>query len=79
MLQQRARRFAETLGIENFQASDGLLSSFKSRHNIAFKVISGEAASVDEEVLRGWINNLKVITEGHTIENILNADETGLF
>ena len=69
-LKQRARFFADALEVED---------RFKKRHNITYKVISGEASSVDEVVVREWTKNLKVITVNYANENIFNADETGIF
>ena len=42
LIQEKARYLAKELGIDDFAASDGWLSHFKCRHDINFRVISGE-------------------------------------
>lgn len=47
MLQEKAKKIALELSVPEFQASDGWLDKWKKRHQITFRVVSGEAASVD--------------------------------
>ena len=47
VIKAKALKYATDLEIEDFKASEGWLDKFKARHNIKFKQISGESASVD--------------------------------
>ena len=42
-LKEKALKYAEELGIDDFKASNGWFDRWKSRHEISFKTISGEA------------------------------------
>lgn len=63
-----------------FQASGGWLKRFKDRHGIRQLQLTGEKASADEEAAKHVTFSLaNVITEGnYKLENIYNADESGL-
>ena len=82
ILQNRAVKLAADLGHSDFKCSDGWLSRFKERHAISFRVLSGEAASVqtDSAQLETWHSvTLPSIMSKYSPDNIYNADETGLF
>lgn len=79
LLQEKAKEVAESLGLQNFKASNGWLEKFKIRHNLTFKSICGEEKSVNLEQVTDWIEKLKNICDGYEAKNIYNADETGLF
>ena len=79
LVKSKAKEIAESLGITSFKASEGWLHKFRIRHNIAFKCISGESASVSEETVLEFSNKLPSLIRGYSPENIYNADETGLF
>lgn len=79
IVRSKAKDIADTLNIENFKASEGWLEKFRLRHNIAFKCISGEAASVDKEDVTNFAAKVPLIIRGYDAKNIYNADETGLF
>lgn len=66
-------------GISDFTASDGWLSNFKKRHNLVFKKICGESASVDEGMCNDWQIKLQDLLCEYDPKNVFNADETGLF
>lgn len=80
ILRQKANEFAVMLKKNNFECSEGWINRFRSRHNIVFGKISGEAASVPENVPQSWLQTVfPEIRKGYTDEEIFNADETGLF
>lgn len=79
MLKEKAKSFAISLGIQNFSGSEGWLEKFKKRHNLVFRKICGESASVDTNICENWKNELSVLLEGYEACNVFNADETGLF
>ncbi|PFX11437.1 tigger transposable element-derived protein 6-like [Stylophora pistillata] len=79
LLQSKALMFSLELNHDGFMASNGWLESFKARHNIRCAVLSGEAADVDPTVVDDWEKRLETILEGYALEDIYNADETGVF
>lgn len=79
MLKEKAKSFAQSLGITQFSASEGWLSNFKKRHGITFKKMCGESASVDISICSQWVNKLNQLLDGYEPRNIFNTDETGLF
>lgn len=79
-VQQKALQYACLLGLDDFKASTGWLSRFKTRHGIVGKVLSGESAAADEEAASEWISdNAASLLEQYSPSDIYNADETGLF
>jgi hypothetical protein len=78
-IQSKAKEIAQRLQIENFQASNGWLESFKARHNINFRSLSGESAGADLEAAEDWKSKLNQVASEYPPENQFNADETGLF
>ena len=63
----------------DFKASNGYIRCFKSRYNIQFKDLRGEAGSVDTSITNDWFNKIKTILKDYASEDIYNLDETGLF
>jgi hypothetical protein len=61
MLQTKAKEIAQRLHVENFQPSNGWLESFKTRHNIYFRFLSGESAAVDMEAVEDWKSKLQQV------------------
>ncbi|XP_047984684.1 tigger transposable element-derived protein 6-like [Leguminivora glycinivorella] len=79
ILKEKAEEFAKSLQIHNFKASNGWLENFKKRHDLAFKKVCGESASVSKEVCTEWKSQLKSLLNGYDPNDVFNADETGLF
>ena len=79
MLQLVAKKFAEELNNTAFAASNGWLERFRTRHQISFKVLSGESDSADLQEAQNFASRFKELCEGYAVEDIFNADETGLF
>lgn len=79
ILQQTALQVAQGLGMIEFKASSGWLNSFCKRNCIAFKVLSGESASMNHEVVQNWQECLPHLLQGYEPKDVRNIDETGLF
>ncbi|CAF3330341.1 unnamed protein product [Rotaria sp. Silwood2] len=80
ILQQYARDIAQKLDEStNFRASNGWLDRFRTRYNIHFRTICGEARAVDPCTIDGWKVRLHTIIEHYDACNIFNCDETSLF
>ncbi|XP_069179533.1 tigger transposable element-derived protein 7-like [Procambarus clarkii] len=80
-IQKAASRFAESLGIKNFEASEGWVARFKGRHNIVKRKIVGEKLSADECSVEPFKRKLREYIVANNIYSyqIYNADETGLY
>lgn len=81
ILCEKAVQFNEKLGgTSNFQASTGWLKRFKSRHGIRELQIEGEKLSADSSAAESFRMKLRDILnqENYALENVYNADETGL-
>ncbi len=77
MLLEKARKFGEQMGIDNFKGSNGFLEKFKERHAIQFRAVSGESSAVDPNVAANWIENvLPKLIDGYDERDVFNADET---
>ena len=79
ILQSKALMFADELGIEDFKASNGWLTSWKKRYNIKQLKISGESADVDLDVVEDFKKRLPDFISHFKPEDVFNCDETGLF
>ena len=80
ILQEYAKKVATEMNdTSGFKASNGWLERFRARHNIQFRVISGEGAAVKAETVADWMTRLPKIIEGYHPVDIYNCDETGLF
>ena len=64
-----------------FRASDGWLSNFKVRHGIRYLSFKGEKSSADQQAAVEFSDNIKQFIEDnqYNLDNIYNADETGLY
>ena len=79
MIQEKALMYAQELGHLSFTGSNGWLDKWQKRHNVRMAVLSGEAGDVDEAVVEDWGKRLESLCDGYRLEEIFNADETGLF
>ncbi|KAK8762030.1 hypothetical protein V5799_026703 [Amblyomma americanum] len=72
--------FALRMNVEDFVASEGWFHRFRDRHNLVFRVLSGEAKEVDAETCATWRSGaLQQYLESYSAQDIFNADETALF
>lgn len=79
LIRSKAKEVAEQLRYQNFNASSGWLERFKKRHNITFRTISGESASVNPNDVKEFGDKIADLLAGYDPKDIYNADETGLF
>lgn len=79
ILREKAKTIANELNVSNFTASNGWITRFKNRHGLVFKKLTGESAEVNIESADAWLSSLPSKLEGYELQNIYNADETGLF
>jgi len=71
---------AEKLKIGEFKASNHWLDNFKTRHSIKFRSEQGEAAAIDLKAVEDWQETvLREALSKYSIDDVFNADETGLF
>lgn len=78
MLKENVKSFPQSLGIKGFAESEGWLLNFKTRHDITFKKICGESASMDISICSEWIGKPNKLLNGYDPRNIFNTDETGI-
>lgn len=79
IISNKAKQFAKQLGCDDFKTTDKYISGLKKRHNIVLAKMSGESASVNEEKVIQWANELKTYLSDYKPEDVYNLDETGLF
>lgn len=81
ILKEKALEIAAEMGHTEFSASNGWMDRFKSRHNLCFKKMNGESASVDPETSEKWRTEaLKLdLCKNYEPGEIFNLDECGLF
>lgn len=76
----QAKALARAINPETtFTASNGWLKKFLRRHEIVFRIISGEGAETDSTIVADWLTKLPEIHASYKPEDIFNIDETGLF
>ncbi len=64
---------------ESFLFSNGWLENFKNKYEISSKRVCGEGGSVDKKTIEEERVKLRELLKDYNKEDILNADETGLF
>ena len=67
---------ADQLGITDFKATNGLLDTWKKRHNIKQMKVSGESGDVSGATAQSWKEQLPHIPE---VYDACVIDETGCF
>ena len=65
--------------LDGFIASDGWLKKWKATYAIKEKRTVGKGEDVPEKTASSWIERLQELTEGYSLENIWNMDESGCF
>ncbi|CAG8678596.1 5736_t:CDS:2, partial [Acaulospora morrowiae] len=63
----------------NFEASNGWLKKFQNRYNICCKTITGESKFICFDQVENGRKELQQIIATFNIDDVYNADETGLF
>jgi hypothetical protein len=77
--ERRQMKLHFTLKKDNFKASNGWLHRFKLRHDVGYRVVSGESGSVSQDSVDYWINeSLPALLNGYELKDIFNAHETTL-
>lgn len=82
ILKSKAQELATELDPdhEEWSCSNGWLSRWKVRHNISYKAVSGENATVSKEVCEDWKKStLSPLLQRYHPNYVFNADETGHF
>lgn len=81
ILCEKAGEFAQALDIpkKSLSLSHGWLRGFKQRNNLRSFILHGEANSAPLEVLPQQRKFFQELLSNYELENIYNADETGLF
>ena len=79
IITEKAKEFAKKLNIEGISFSSGWLNRFKNRYQISSKTLHGEAASVAIDDVQTATIELKLALNKYSLNDIYNADETGLF
>ena len=79
LIQEKALMFSEERNEDGFKASNGWLEAWRKRYSVKSCVLSGEAADVSDDIISDWSARLSSMCEGYSLNNIFNADETGMF
>ena len=79
MIHEKAIILSQELGHNDFMASNGWLDRWPKRTIVKCATLCGESGDVPQDVVDDWATRLPTLTEGYALENIFNADETGLY
>ena len=77
-IKSKALEIAIGKGHFDFKASNGFVRCFKSRYNLHFKELHGDAGGVDSCASINWFQKLPGFIKDYKDEDIYNLDETGL-
>ncbi|KAK3851777.1 hypothetical protein Pcinc_041598 [Petrolisthes cinctipes] len=80
-LKAAAEKFARHLNIPDFKASEGWVTRFKVRHGLSNKKTHGESLDAATENIDQFRDKLRrlIDCEGLSLNQVYNADETGLY
>lgn len=79
LLKEKALEVASVVGLNDFKASNGWLQKFRERHQISYKNVQRESATVKPFVVNDWLSKVKELIKGYEESDIFNCDETGLY
>ncbi|CAG8600923.1 1672_t:CDS:2, partial [Scutellospora calospora] len=81
MIKEKATIFAKALnlGDDALKFSNGWIHKFKRRNNLRNFRLHGESNSAPLSLLPEYKKKLHDLIENYTLDNVFNADETGLF
>ena len=79
LLKEKANQLAAQLGQTDFKCSDGWFDRFKARHDVTFRIVSGESNDAPQAAIDDWQKKLPAILAGFDPCDVFNADETALF
>lgn len=77
-LQAKALEIAQALNIDDFTASNGWLNRWKKRNVPVAKVLDSQDNSIAEHT-RNWLENVVLICQDYSPENIYNFEEANLY
>ena len=70
LLQEYDLKIAKNLSVEDFKASNGWLESFRSRHCILFRSLSGEGADTNTLTIQNWKSKIPEICKGYSWQHL---------
>ncbi|CAB4061468.1 unnamed protein product [Lepeophtheirus salmonis] len=79
LIRGKAATFALSMGLNDFEASQGWLQKFIYINQLSSAVLCSEGAEVQPETIEEWKKNLPVLLEGYQAKDVFNWNETGLF
>uniref|UniRef100_UPI00358F8A17 tigger transposable element-derived protein 4-like n=1 Tax=Myxine glutinosa TaxID=7769 RepID=UPI00358F8A17 len=79
MVQAKAMLFSRQMNINDFCASNGWLTTWQARHNVRFKMLSGQPADVKQESPDDWSEWMLAQCEGFNAKDVFAAREMALF
>jgi hypothetical protein len=77
--QELLKRNPTNIKLKTFQGSAGFVETFMKRHRLVYKKEYGEAGGVDLSAVARGQTELQDLLKDYQLEDIYNADETGLF
>lgn len=78
LIRSKAKEISEKLHYQEFNASQGWLQKVLGRHNITYRSVSGEGASVSATNVENFKVKVPDLIRNYEPRDIYNIDETGL-